>query len=363
MPVNREILSVPPVGHGNPATALALLEQAWAYPDLQVQHIVLSGTAHAARSFHERMTGDPDRARQYVDEPEKRTTLASKAYAMASAFELAIRAGRSFDGLNTAWTVVQEHSLLGASRGLLRLLDINNVRLTTPDVYPKDSGIQAARKHSPYAAVYVWNAEAQEKLGKEGIRTVLTAPYLDEFRQADCHDGHTVVGKTSGSGLPAAWQIGLFRAFNNLQVGWAFHTPKTRHTVDGTTQKPAGESLNSFYGDIGTDTRLVIGYPSELVGLVAGRNELGFPTWMITYPPRGAHEKSNLEFGLKNGLILGELALGSGPSLDDPRLNRISLKHLPGLVDAIYSYEPLWAKGQGIVGNLPFWEVARSFDI
>ena len=152
MPRTREIISVPNVG-GHPATAQALVEQARFYPDLNVQYLVLSGTAKAARTFHEGMTQDPNKAQRYIGDSAKRTTLSSRVYAGASALELALRAGRAEDGAPTAWTVVQEHSLLGASPRLLRHLGITSVRLTTPDVYPKDSGLEAVHKHGPSARI------------------------------------------------------------------------------------------------------------------------------------------------------------------------------------------------------------------
>lgn len=363
MPRTREIISVPNVGHGNPATAQALVEQARFYPDLNVQYLVLSGTAKAARTFHEGMTQDPNKAQRYIGDSAKRTTLSSRVYAGASALELALRAGRAEDGAPTAWTVVQEHSLLGASPRLLRHLGITSVRLTTPDVYPKDSGLEAVHKHGPSARIFVWNTETQESLEAQGFPTALTAPYLAPYRQADGHSGHSVVAKTSGSGLPPAWRAGLLGAFEHVEGDWVFHTPETRYT-DGTAAKKSGDtSIQQYYGDIGTDTRLLIGYPSELMGLAAGRNELGLPTWMLTYPPRGAHEKRNLEFGLDHGIVLGELALSHGPSLDDGRLRSIRLEDLPGAIHAAESEQPGWVPGQGVVGTVPFWEVARSLDL
>lgn len=357
----REILSVPPVGHGNPATALALLELAEANPDLDPRYLVLSATAWAARRFHEHMTQDPAEARKYIDNPEKRTSLKSRAYAAASAAELALRAGRAKNGMETAWNVVQEHPMLGSNPRVLRSLGINTIRLTTPDVGPKESGIEAARKHGASATIYVWNRQAQEALQREGLRTALTAPYLHNFRQGEeGHTGRRIVAKTSGSGFPPEWRKGLLGALCAVDGDWAFHAPDMRYTNDGASAKKAGNaSIRQYYEDVGPSTELLVCYPSELVGLAAGRNEAGHPTSMITFPARGAHERDNLQFAVSTGLVLGELALGNeGPSIDDPRLRQIRLAELPGFINSIDSVQPGWERGQGLVGDVPFWDVA-----
>lgn len=351
-----------PVGDGNPSAALALELQA-RHQGIPAETLLLSATARAAQIFHERMTADPQRARAYIDESATRTGLLSSAYARASAFEFAqrFRHGAGDEEEEEAnWTVVQEHPLLGISPNALRRLGITSVRLATPDVYPKDSGIMAARKHAGMTSVYVWNDEAHRALAAEGVHTTLTRPYmLDGFHpNGGIHDtpGLPVVAKTSGSGFPPAWRSAVLGALGATDTDWAFHTPMGRFAADGTNGMSAGDNgrITSFYGDLGNTTRLVIGYPSELVGAVADMNEQGQPTWMLAFPPRGAHEKANLEFAHRHGILLGELALNPSATIDG--IKHIPLSELPAMVTDLE--EPKW--DHGVVGTQKFWEAALS---
>ncbi|HEV2412617.1 MAG TPA: hypothetical protein VGS28_02305 [Candidatus Saccharimonadales bacterium] len=353
----HEVLSVPPVGHGNPAVALALQRQAEQI-GLDVRLISLETTAPLARLAHRRMTRDPERARRYISDPGRRTGPLSIAYAIASAHEFASRVG---DASPVAWTTVQEHALLGASPRALEQLGVVGVRLATPDVSPKESGVAAARKHHELATVFVWNAITQRLLRQRGIKTELTAPYLDRYH--GYHDlpqkGLPVVAKTSGSGFPLEWRRTLHQALMELSCDWAFHTPEHRHTPSGSIEKPDSlASIHSYYSDVGDDTQAIICYPSEQVGLVCGRNERGKPTWMIALPPRGTHEYENLVFARDQGVLWGELVMdnGSAPTLPGTRV--IPVGSLTQEIVRLGNEQPNWRPS--VIGQQPFWEVAQT---
>ncbi len=235
-----EYATAPDVGDGNPNAVSAIVELAAARPDLDVHHVILSSTSLPARVFHRGMTANPDIAEAYIDNPEERTNLKSRIYATASSLEFAARAVVHRKRERAAWTAGQEHAVLGASELILNTLGIDEIRLATPDVFPKDSGLDAARKHGSKATIYVWNSGAQEELKERGLRAALTAPYLSVYRQGDGHEGHRIVAKTSGSGIPPEWRSKLVEGLAQVDEGWVFHTPDTRYTNSDSARKEKG---------------------------------------------------------------------------------------------------------------------------
>lgn len=351
--VLRDVLSVPAVADGNPSAAMALARQAQSL-GREVDYVELTATSLAVNLFHGNMTSSPEAAREYTDRSEaRRNSLPARAYALAGFLEFVIRCPKGDRPIR--WNVMQEHQLLGASPRLLRMLGVEDIRLAVPDVYPKVSARIAAQKH-PGTRVSVWNSAAYEELQAGGIRTELCKPYLlDSFRpdlEAFWGSGVTVVAKTSGNGMPADWQQALVRSLTETDQAWRMHTTWGNIGHDARREEPdRKERIEAFYGDLGGATRAIIGYPSELVEVTCEMRERGADTWLITLPPRGAHEKRNLQFAQDHGLVLGELAMGTAhePTLEG--LRQIQLSELRGVLDNL----PQSSWSTGVVGSEPFW--------
>lgn len=356
---SREILSTPDVGDGNPSTLIALQRQAVLLGENPLT-TCLPTTSKPANIFHRRMTADPHLTDTYANDSEsKRVSLPAKIYAKASFTEFAVRLACKgefdMDG-DHRWNAIQEHQLLGANLEVLNHLGINDVRMVVPDVHPKESAVAAARQ-IPGINVSVWNSEAQKQLLQQGLDTTLHKPYmLDGFApdiEAFKEHGRQVVIKSSGSGMPNIWYENLRETFMNTDTNFALHTQTHHRTQDSVTIYHDKESrIEAFYDDLGGQTRLVIGYPSELVGVVYDMRSRGIPAWMATLPPRGSHEKRNLRFALDNGLIIGELKFNPKrpPTFED--VASLEINDLPNILSDLP--EPP-APSTVSIAVKPFW--------
>ncbi len=357
----QEVISVADVADGNPATAMALARQLRAGGD-EPTEIYLSLTSIPVNYFHRDISADHHEARYYTENSEsKRLNLQSRLYAAACfgefSMRLAVRKDHDLDR-PSRWTIVQEHQLLGAPDMLIDSLGITDVRVVVPDVFPKESAKHVV-KNTVGASFSVWNLEAQYELEAEGFEVALHKPYhLDGWRPHTpefSSSGAEVVIKCSGNGMPQEWEHELKSVLAmSRSTTWGLHTPrgKTSHKFEVMRRLTKPERLQNFYNDLGGNTKVLIGYPSELVGVVCDMRERGVPIWMIALPPRGAHELRNLLFAIENKLVLGEFMprdYTHPPTF--PGLEQITSQQIAGILHNLPQAK--WA--EGIVGTTPIW--------
>ncbi len=329
----QEIISTPGIADGNPATAQALRNLAIEHEIAASELLTLPITSLPAGLFHNRMTHDPSSAQDYTQGSEaKRVDAKARIFAALSFAEFALNAKRLDRQTPVRWNVIQEHQLLGASRRVLSMLGIRDVRLVTPDVFPKESGILAAQ--AKRAEVHVWNQEALKAAENAGVVARLIRPFLLEgHRPGDesfDNPGPAIVVKSSGSGMPERAKVELNNTLFNGDRDWVIHSPRVLHGPEGSRIPPQDRfnRIQAFYGDLSSHTRVLIGYPSELVGVGFEMKQRGVPLWMLTFPPRGEHELKNLRFGLEHGLVYGELELPGHESTDMPGLEIVPLNKI-----------------------------------
>lgn len=348
---------MPTIADGNPSTLLALQDSA-ERAGIELKAIHLEHSSALARPLHRRVTSDPVRAKRYVETSEaERTGLKGSLFGVVSLAEFTLRKVGAHGFGKVQWNVVQELPLRSAPQALLRMLGVQDVRLITPDVHPKSSGVEAVRRH-PRARVSVWNRDAFDELSANGLEVELNKPYLLDGLRPETpsfmDEGVTAVAKVSGSGAPETWPRLLEIGLEQAGIDYSLHTPRYqlkrgRPEVAETFE----ERIRSFYGDLGGQTRLLIGYPSELVGVACELRSRGAPLWMLSLPPRGAHEKRNLEFGYRHGVIHSEIDItGAAGQPSIPGLPLVSLSDIPKVLQQLPdpSLEP------GLLGEKSVWE-------
>ncbi|MEK9196070.1 MAG: hypothetical protein AAB914_01745 [Patescibacteria group bacterium] len=352
----QEILSVPDVADGNPSTLMSLEQQAL-QAGIDPISIYLRATSWPVNRFHANMTSDPNTAQSYTDESEaKRLGATAKIYSVASFVEFTCRVALSDEferDTDKRWNVIQEHQLLGASPAILDKIGVRAIRLATPDVYPKESAIIAAQKlKEKDITISVWNRTAQDYLNNLGISTELHKPYLldglltepTSFRAG----GKTVVMKSSGSGLPMTWFEKLQTGLLASGVDFATHIP--------ISNSNRAERIRDFYSDLGGRTKLIIGYPSELVSVACDLQSRGSAVQMLTLPPRGAHEKRNLEFAMDNNIVIGELSFDRDALTTFDGLDRIGPSDIKEVIASLPGTGTL---PKNVIGTKPFWSEQR----
>lgn len=348
---------MPTIADGNPSTLLALQHSAQR-AGIELDPIHLEHSSALARPFHQQVTLNPVRARRYVETSElERGGIKGSLFGAVSLAEFALRKVGAHGFGRVQWNVVQELPLRSAPRALLRLLGAKDVRLIVPDVYPKASAVQALRRH-PQARVSVWNREAFDELSADGVSAELNRPYLlDGLRPESptfMAEGVTAVAKVSGSGAPDAWPRLLEIGLQQAGVDYSLHSPSYQ-IRNGRAEAAEGfeERVGSFYSDLGGQTRLLIGYPSELVGVACELRSRGVPVWMLSLPPRGAHEKRNLEFGYRHGVIHSEINItGAAEQASTTGLPLINLSDLP----QVLQQPPDFTLRPDLLGEKSVWE-------
>jgi hypothetical protein len=155
--------------------------------------------------------------------------------------------------------------------------------------------------------------------------------------------------------MPGEWEDELKSALcKSAGITWGLHTPqgRTSHNFEVMHKFSKQTRIQNFYNDLGGQTQLLIGYPSELVSVVCELRARGVPVWMITLPPSGAHELRNLKFAVENNLILGEFTpmnYDHPPTLPD--LEPITSAQLSD----VWYHLPKTKWSEGIIGSKPFW--------
>lgn len=327
------------VADGNPSAFWALSQLAL-QAGIEPLEVSLTATSRLVNLFHGGISADPEKAARYTADSEAaRVGTKARLYAKLSflEFQTRLRQAEGFEPTNNRWNIIQEHALLGSSIRALRNRGISSQRLIVPDVYPKESGILAAQAHEG-TTIAVWNQTAFAELQERGIASELIKPFLLDgllpFETDFADQGKEIVVKSSGSGMPAAWSDALRASLHGLNGDWAMHTPGSVVTEVGSTSiAKRKDQIQEFYNNLGGRTRLLIGYPSELVEVMCELRARSVPVWMITLPPRGSHEKRNLQFALENDIVLGELRFkGDEKESSLPGLRQIDLNNISKLV-------------------------------
>lgn len=357
----QEVISVADVADGNPSAAWSIARQCRDFGG-DPTTVLLTTTSVPVNYFHRDISADHHEARYYTEHSEtKRLDLKSRLYALACFGEFSVRLslskGHNLD-IPSRWTIVQEHQLLGASDMLIDSLGITDIRVVVPDVFPKESAKHAV-KNTVGATFSVWNKAAQHELENEGFDVVLHKPYhLDGFRPDTPEfyaEGKELVVKSSGNGMPKEWEDEIMAALAKSRITtWGIHTPrgKTSNKFEVKRRAPKLQRMQNFYDDLGGNTKVLIGYPSELVGVVCDMRQRGVPVWMICLPPRGAHELRNLQFASENNLVLGEFMPRGYPHPSTlPYLEQITANQI---VDILHNL-PKAKQIDGRIGTFSIW--------
>ncbi len=347
------------IGAGNPNTALAAVLSAQRM-GLEADFFTFPGVSSLATSFHQSVTSDPERAAEYIETSEaERAGFKGKALGALSLPEFALQCLARSQGRPIQWNVAQELPLRSAPDWLLKKLSVVDARVLVPDVFPKETAKDAVMRHD-IARMSVWNQDAYDELRADGVRVELNRPYLLDGMRPDTEEfmqqGSEVVVKFSGSGAPTGWIWGLEGVLDNLtQKGHrtALHAP-TYNVKDSKYNEQTDfiPQMHSFYEDLGGNTRILIGYPSELVGLVCELRSQGVPIWMLALPPRGMHEYRNLRFAHKHGIVFAELNMSGTQTPTIAGLQLLKPSDIPQVLSeqAPAELEP------GLLGSKSIWE-------
>jgi hypothetical protein len=353
---------VPKIGDGNPGAASSL-ERAAAVAGVETQTTYLSVIARIAQVLHGHMSGDPCRQREYTEKSEAvRTGLAAQIFSKLMFGELVLRVAnnRQPSELNA----IQEHQLLEADRRLLEWLGILLVRLVVVDTQPKLSG-EAAVQHlldqKVAAELMVWNEEAYKYLDALKFPVKLVAPFLLSgfWPEAEgSREGDEVVIKASGSGMPKEWMARLQRVLPQMSNQSSFIYPG--HMFSGqsesTIRVASADRHENFYRRLGSNTRVIIASPSEIVQVVAEMRSRGINCVLIALPPRGEHEKKNLEYAIQHGLVAACLEFDDGrPTVTSVPV--ITPEELPRFFKSADLSRTV-TKPPGL-GKEPYWEAVK----
>jgi hypothetical protein len=292
--MREKCISVPNIADGNPSAAMAWAKQNESEPPV----LRLRVSSWLVEKFHRGISDDPEQANTYTQDSEaKRVGVFAMVYALAAFAELSL--SLAMNGGCRELTIVQEHQVMLASHRILKFLGVGAINILVPDVYPKDSAVRAAnrladRMGKEAVTMTVWNQEAYRELneGDNRFETKETEPWLLNLAPGSAPGVETVL-KASGSGMPKKWEEALIEAYRlKPEQVW---TPLA---------KPGREDrIKGFYGSLGSDTRYIIGYPSELVQVVASLNSKN-KVKLVALPPRGAHELKNLEWAISKGFVV-----------------------------------------------------------
>lgn len=311
-----ECISVPDIADGNPSAAMAWAEQNKSEPPV----LGLRVSSWLVEKFHRGISDDPEQASTYTQDSEvKRVGVFAKVYALAAFAELSL--SLAMNGGCRELTIVQEHQIMLASHRILKFLGVGAINILVPDVYPKDSAVRAAnrladRMGKEAVTMTVWNQEARGELdtGNNRFKTNAVSPWLLNLAPGSASGVGTVL-KASGSGMPKEWEEALIGAYGlKPEQVW---TPLA---------KPGREDrVRGFYGSLGSDTRYIIGYPSELVQVVASLNSKNKnKVKLVALPPRGAHELRNLKWAIsKSFVVLPPESIGIDPALYQTDVSRL----------------------------------------
>lgn len=303
--MHKSLVFVPKIADGNPASAMAWAEK------IDSKVVFLGATALPVRIFHNGISADPEKALAYTDDSEKRRQGMTAKLASASFFaELVTRSVLS--GGCRELVLVQEHPLMIASVKALGKLGVEKVTIPIPDVHPKQSAEHVANRLARQAdgelevVMSVWNEGARDELlnNNPAFEVQLVDPWLLNLSpNLDKSQGNKVILKSSGSGMPKAWEDELQGYTVGKDSVW---TPNSEPNLK--------KRIRGFYGALDRSTETIVGYPSELVQVVEALHRAGnTDVRLAALPPRGNHEKRNLNYAINNKLVSAGIAFkGAG---------------------------------------------------
>jgi hypothetical protein len=112
--------------------------------------------------------------------------------------------------------------------------------------------------------------------------------------------------------------------------------------------------LQHLAGCIGLNTRVIIGFPTELTAVVAEARSKGAPVQLLACPPRGAHEAENLRFAQENGMLLGEIDFTGEHQPTVPGARHIDVRDLADVIGYALRLPPA-RLDQGLLGQQDYF--------
>lgn len=368
------LITCPDIADGNPWAMYALggLAEAAGIPH---ETALLERWSSLVRATHGLMTALPGLAEWYSKHSEaQRSGSAAGWYARQSFMEVADH----MSGLETSgplhWVATQEHALRGADDAALDKLGVDRVSLVVPDSFPKQSAVDAVQ-NCDRATMYVWNNEAHDLLMNQDVDVRLVKPSLIEGITGQSElppGGHQIIAKTSGSGMPRRWIAQLVQQLSrsgyeqmmerDADLDWSLYTPRERWSWGQREPMTDRKTrLTELCAEVGLDTCVAIGFPTELTQLVAEANAKGAPVRFLANPPRGQHEVNNLAFLQRHNLLVGEIDFTGlhKPSL--PGVERIPVGELANVIqDAVNGAADRNPLEKSVVGVDSFWDQAAA---
>lgn len=339
------IITCPDIADGNP-WALYALENLADEAGVEVHAKLLERWNGLVQMTHGVMTSHPWLAKYYTRHSEaNRTGFAAGLYSNTSLNEVTDWLDDLRPAKPTRWLATQEHAMRSAYTGTYDDYGITSRGLVVQDSVPKESALQLKEWDSDLA-FYVWNCDAAQELGERGARAKLVRPFLVAGMTGTTElqpEGTEIVVKTSGNGMPRRWADGLLEALGEMDNrSWSMHTPEKLYTHSQPEPEKLGERrerIKRLCGELAVNTRVLIGFPTELTQVVSELQLGGASTRFISLPPRGAHELRNMEFMQRHGLLAGEIQFRGKqtPSLADAQL--IPLRELPEAIEALCEAE------------------------
>jgi hypothetical protein len=271
---------VPEVGDGNPEALNTFLENLLTdSPEIVVTSTSLKPSAWLPRIFHRIMSGSPERSAE-----------------------------------DQILVAVQEMALKGVRSE--RFGTYKEVYLLIPDVLGKlplnIADDQKAYWHN--ITVVVWNEYAHQTLSRAGYKVLLIKPWMIHKTPnlianpvfPESNQNRNVYIKTSGGGWPRSWENNLLAVFNRHSIGYSLYLPGNK--VSQPESKWDAITPRPFYKDFNWHPpQVLIGYPSELIQVLAAHSfEKACPKY-YSLPPRGSHELINLIWAIQHGFCTGML--------------------------------------------------------
>jgi len=296
----------PGIGHGNPATALAIAQ------GLNTKPLIFDGTGVIClRLAHQGMTQVEGLSRLYSEGSEKaRGGLGMLAIGLLQLHDFLKSAGIISQPLSPYSDIgifTQEHLLGVLPAEILTWWFPRGVFLYVPDVYPKASAVAILERLRGVVTPLVWNSDAYEEIKRKGLNPRLVTPVLPfgliEEKKAGELDPSKVVVKSSGSGIPASFLEAIEKSRKEGQK-MEIWLPKVKITVsdqgreEENTPQNIGDYLSSFYQSLLNVGTIICG-PSEMVQVIVALNNAGWQGEVILLPPRGKHEVRNREWLIK----------------------------------------------------------------
>ncbi len=292
---------VPEIGHGNPFSAQIIVEQLGEKSEL----FLLAGfVTQALKRVHRLMTSSKEISEGYTKKSADLRSLGQEVIALLLALEMM----DDRDRLRSESKIfIQEFGLLAVS--MLGYLSVGKNYFFVPDVFPKRSATNILRRTG--ARPMVWNRTAFEELEKLGFKPILVAPVLPDISQEEIGDidEKKVVLKASGSGISKEF---LEFVINSTQLGHNFECwmpdrvkryKKNEGKIDFSQEKISRDKYFNRFSQTLRDAGEIICYPSEMIQVIASLKKRGWQGKVRVLPPRGEHEKRNLDWAIEHGLI------------------------------------------------------------